>query len=162
METRLELCLKTLETAVPLDETRMILTVKELTQVSTQIKLLQEAIQREQERDSNDDDDDDDDDHDDPRDRSASDDDEVIPPPTKRGRFRPPQISDDKLSASAKTLRVSPPLRKLLSYLNHLPSCYLKGDTSLPSNFDVLQGNPFHFYGLHSAQCKTDPYHTLF
>ena len=162
METRLDLCLKTLDKAVPMDdETRVILTLKELHEISNQIKLLKESVQKVQRKPNllmeaseprNEDDSDSHEKNYDEETEGEDDEDSFVPPPAKRSKKFLPPVSNDK--DLAETLVVSPALRKLLSYLNGLPSCYRKGDSALPSKFDVLQGKQFDYYGLHSAQCK--------
>ena len=165
METRLDLCLKTLDKAVPMDdETRVILTLKELHEISNQIKLLKESVQKVQRehnllleasepRNEDDSDNHDMNYHEETEETEEEDDEDCfVPPPAKKSKKNLPPVSNDK--NSARTLLVSPALRKLLSYLNGLPSCYRKGDSALPSKFDVLQGKQFDYYGLHSAQCK--------
>ena len=53
-----------------------------------------------------------------------------------------------------KVLNISPELRNLLIWINSLPSCYGKNEKPLPSDFDVLRGKKFDYYGFYSAGCK--------
>ena len=48
-------------------------------------------------------------------------------------------------------LAVSPELKGLILWVNDLPSCYLKNEKPLPTDFDVLRGRKLDYYDFYSS-----------